>query len=479
MTYVREFYKYLSNGRAKMRRHALLVLLLLAANLILVSSVYAEAKFDYGADFRLRQEIWDDVVTLGVPTASGSWADRNFFRLRTRVWGKADFTDSLGAYLRITNEAKDYGLGPFRAFKEDPDRDAFDPDEIIFDNIYADAKNVAGLPIDVRVGRQDFIGTYGEGFLFMDGTPGDGSRTFYFNAARVNVKLTQNFNFDLTYISDPKTDIYMPSFHPTVTGNAFQYIDNKKVLTGSDEQAFVFYARGKKDNLTIEPYYVYKIERPVDEGFEKTTLDLNTVGTRLVYAINDWNMGGEFAHQWGQYDDGRDRRGNGGYVYVGRKYDAIMWKPEWELRFVYLSGDDKNSPGETKTWDPLFSRNPYWNELIIYTLIPETAKYGGSIPGYWTNMEILKATVKLSFTAATNLALSYQHLWAPESTVGLAPVIFSNSGTDRGHLPTAILNHKFTKDLDGMLQLEYFIPGNFYTSKDNATFFRWQLNYKL
>jgi hypothetical protein len=57
--------------------------------------------------------------------------------------------------------------------------------------------------------------------------------------------------------------------------------------------------------------------------------------------------------------------------------------------------------------------------------------------------------------------------------------MFSNGGTDRGHLPTAILSHKFSKNVDGMLQLEYFIPGNFYSSKDNATFLRWQLNLKL
>jgi len=457
------------------------VFLLLTASLLIVSSAYAEIKLDYGADFRLRQEIWNDVVTLGAVNTGGG-ADRNFLRLRTRLWGKVDFSENYGAYLRITNEMKDYGLGPYRDFKDNPDRDAYDPDEIIVDNLYADAKNVAGLPVNIRVGRQDFIGIYGEGFLFMDGTPGDGSRTFYFNAARVNVKLTDNFNFDLTYITDPKTDIYMPSIHPSVTptaGNAFQYEDNKKVLTGSAEQAFLFYGRAKKGDLTIEPYYVYKTEDPVDGGFEATKLKLNTAGGRLLYAIKSWTMGGEFAHQWGEYDDSRRRTGNGGYVFVGNKYESLMWKPGWELRFVYLSGDDKNTPDETKTWDPLFSRNPYWNELIIYTLIPETAKYGGDIPGYWTNMDILKATITLNFDPATNLALAYQHLWAPQSTTGLPTIIFSNSGTDRGSLPTAILNHRFSKAVDGMLQLEYFVPGDFYSTKDNALFFRWQLNLKI
>ena len=462
-----------------MKRYFVRAILLVAVSIIFVANAYAEIKVDYGAAFRLRQEIWDDVVDLGT-----SQADRNFFRLRTSVWGKADFTPDLGAYLRLTNEAKDYALGPYRQFKTNPNRDAFDPDELIIDNLYADAKNVFGLPVDIRIGRQDFMGVYGEGFLIMDGTPGDGSRSFYFNAARVNVKVNPCFNFDLTYITDPKTDIYMPSMHPAVRGSL--YVDNKKVLTGSNEQAFVAYGRGKLlDNLTIEPYYIYKTEQPISGGIDSTKLELNTIGARALYSVDSWNFGGEFAHQWGEYDSGRDRSGNGGYVFVGRKYDAITWKPEFDLRYVYLSGNGSNfdvsHPGsdKVKAWDPLFSRNPYWNELFIYTLVGETAKFGGPIPGYWTNLEILKAAFKLNFTPATNLALAYQYLWAPESTKGLSSTLFSNSGTSRGHLPTAILNHKFSKNIDGMVQLEYFVPEGFYSVKDNATFFRWQLQFRI
>ena len=463
-----------------MKKILLRVSLFLLISAVFLSAAYAEPKYDYGADFRLRQEIWDNVVTLNTLALTGSGADRNFLRLRTRLWGGVDFDTGIGAYLRLTNEAKWYGLGPYRSFKTNPDKDSIDPDELIVDNLYFNFKNVAGLPVDIKVGRQDFIGTYGEGFLLMDGTPGDGSRSFYFNAARANVKISQNFNFDLTYISDPKTDIYMPSMHPAVTGTAFQFVDNKKVLTGSNEQAFLIYGRGKTGGLTIEPYYIYKTEQPVDAGFEKTQLKLNTVGGRVLYSVNSWNMGGELAYQFGDYADGRDRTGTGGYAFAGRKYDAVTWKPEFELRYVYLSGDSKNSPDKTKTWDPLFSRNPYWNELIIYTLIPETAKYGGSIPGYWTNMEILKVTAKLNFTPTTNLALTYQYLWAPQSTTGLPAAMFSNSGHSRGSLPTAILSHKFSKNVDGMLQFEYFVPGNFYsTASDNAIFFRWQLNIKI
>lgn len=225
---------------------AMFVLFLVAV--LYVSVAHAETTFNYGAAFRLRQEIWDDVVSLDTGNvATGGFPDRNFFRLRTQLWAKADFTQQFGVYARLANEMK-YFAGPFTAYKAgndgtDPDR--YDPDELIVDNLYLDAKNIFGLPIDLRIGRQDFLGpeTYGEGFLLLDGTPADGSRTFYFNAAKLRWKINQKNSVDFVYIDDPRTDVYMPSLHPAVTGGLF--VDNKKVLTASREEAFVLYGRSK------------------------------------------------------------------------------------------------------------------------------------------------------------------------------------------------------------------------------------------
>ncbi len=471
------------------KRSVAVMFVLFLATVMYVTVAHAETTFNYGAAFRLRQEIWDDVVAFDTAN-TGSAADRNFFRLRTQLWARADFTNQLGIYARLVNEMK-YFDGPytnFKAFNDDPVRqgspDRYDPDELAVDNLYFDARNVFGLPVDLKIGRQDFLGpeTYGEGFLLMDGTPADGSRTFYFNAAKLKWRINQSNSVDFVYINDPKTDVFLPSVHPAVTGTF--YVDNKKLLNASREQAFVLYGRSKIGNgVDLEPYYIYKTE----QNFGKTPkLKLNTIGARAVVALKSgWKIGGEFATQFGDYDSGgkwHDRTGNGGYIFVGRKYENVSLKPEFDIRYVYLSGDKAGSGDKNETFDPLFSRNPYWNELLIYSLPNETAALGGPEPGYWTNLEILKASVKLNFTPQTNLLLAYQYLWAPQKpdlTIVVSPTMFSD-GHSRGHLPTAILSHQFTKKLDGMLQLEYFIPGNFYSSNaDNATFFRWQLQYKI
>ncbi|MCL4490656.1 MAG: alginate export family protein [Nitrospirae bacterium] len=448
------------------------LLLLVLVSLLFVSSVYAEVKAGFGAALRLRQEIWDNVVdfkTLNRP-------DRNFFRLRTSVWGKVDATKDLGAYLRLTNETK-YYTGPFKP-NAPRNNDRLDEDEFIIDNLYFDAKNIFGLPVDVRIGRQDFLGPdmYGEGFLLLDGTPGDGSRTFYFNAAKATWKINQKNSVDLVFISDPQTDIYLPSMYPAHTGAL--YADHKRLLTTAKEDGIVVYGRNKiTDSLAVEPYYIYKTEGATSTA---ARLGLNTIGARVVYAINKtWKAGGEYAHQFGEYTGGTDRVGDGGYVFVTGKFENTPWKPELDVRYVYLSGDDPNT-AKREGWDPLFSRAPYWNELIIYSLPNETLRDSGPIPGYWTNMQIYKAGVKLYFTPQTNLGVAYQYLKANESTSGLTAAMFTNRDKERGHLPTALLSHQFSKKVDGLLQYEYFIPGNFYSAQaKNATFFRWQLQVKL
>ncbi len=470
------------------------ILLMFIGSIIFISSAYADLTFDYGGAIRLRQEIWDDVVALGTNTRTQS--DRDFFRLRASVWGSADLDKSFDAYAKITSEPK-YYLGPFHPGIVGASHGQYlDSDEVIFDNVYFTAKKLFNGLIDIRVGRQDFLGpnTYGEGFLIMDGTPGDGSRTFYFNAAKVRLNLTPNNSIDFVFIDDPQTDTFLPSIHPAISQTAAPlYVDNKKLLTTSNEQAIVVYSRNKLGPyFTLDPYYIYKTEHSFQvQGVPgapfNPRLKLNTVGGRATFNYEGWRAKAELAYQFGKYDanptgqTGRDRTGLGGYFFFGRKFDTTPGKPEVDVGVIYLSGDDPNDTSKRKSWDPLFSRNPYWNELYIYTLINETlGKYSGPVPGYWTNLLIYMISGKVNITDKTALALTYQYLTAPEHTVGLSTTEFTNSGNQRGHLPTAVLSQSFTKNLDGFLQLEYFVPGNFYTKNTkDALFFRWQLMFKF
>ena len=462
-----------------MKKLLAVALVVLFGAVFFISTVHAEMTFNYGASERIRQEVWDNVIDLKTLPHTNGLYDRNFFRFKTSLWGSADFNKDTGVYLKFTSEVY-YNLGPYNQ----PNKQNLDENEGVIDNLYVKANNVFGLPVDLKIGRQDFLGPdiYGEGFLISDGTPGDGSRTFYFNAAKAKWRINQNNSVDFVFITNQQTDKYLPTWR-TAVPNAGTYYNNKKINNASDEQAFVLYGRNKlSENLSVEPYYIYKKE----EGFQfplggknlTPDLDLNTIGARVVYQIAPWKVGGEFAHQFGEYDGGRDRSAYGGYVFGSRKYADTKLKPEVELRFVYLSGDN---PGTDKNenWDPLFSRAPYWNELLIYTQIYEFIRDGYAMPGYWSNLQLYMAKVKMEVTPDTNVSLSYQYFRANEDAQSLKPKMFGN-GHERGHLPTAFITHKFSKNIDAFFQYEYFVPGSFYANNAKcAQFLRWQLQFKI
>jgi len=210
-------------------------------------------------------------------------------------------------------------------------------------------------------------------------------------------------------------------------------------------------------------------------------LNIHTLGARAVYNFANWTIRGEFAHQEGEYDsvgEDRDREGNGGYLFVGQKFADIKMKPGWELGYVYMSGDDPNTT-KHEGWDPLWSRAPSWNDIFIYTLVNETTKDGGAIPGYWTNLHLFMGRVKMAPTDKTNLTLSYQYLRADEET-DIKSAMFSNDSKDRGHIGQFILTHAFTKQISGLFLTEYFVPGDFYgDDAEDSVYVRWELTYKF
>ncbi len=358
------------------------------------------------------------------------------------------------------------------------DSNRFDVDELIVDNLYFDYRNVSGLPLDLRIGRQDFLGAYGEGFLILDGTPGDGSRTAYFNAAKAVWRINDGNSVDMVYLSDPKSDTYLPSLYPARSDSIPTYVSNKRLLNASDEQGVVLYGKSRINSyLALEPYYIYKEEDPVGTNAK---LKLNTLGGRAVVTVGEWKLRGEFAHQFGEYGNDRDRKGNGGYLFVGRKHEAAPLKPEWDLGYVYLSGDDPATP-QHEGWDPLFARAPVWNEIYIYPLVYETANDSGPIPAYWTNLHIYMANVRLALTAATNLALFLSV--PPVRSDDLRPqsrhVFEQQQGA--GQVATLILSHNFTKPAQRLFAGgSISFPASFTpTRRRTLALLRWQLQYRF
>ena len=444
---------------------AVLMLLVVPAN---AANLFGPKELDttFGGEIRLREEIQENNLELNTKGEK----DRDYFRLRTLVYGKLDYAKKVDFFVRLGNEMKFFNelWASYRATGDH----FYVPDELYVDNLYMTFYNLFGLPVDIRVGRQDIM--LGDGFLVAEGTPGDGSRSLFFDALRGTVKFTKNHSLDLIGVSNGNRDkrgVLM-----------WDHIIDKTLLNVCDEQAIIIYGHSQiMDSLLVEPYYIYKREEAFGTSATQSTLDLNTFGARAVFTQGFITVKGELAYQTGGYDSGISRRGLGGHAEVVAKLDKVKLKPQIEVGVVNLSGDDRSTTGKNEGWDPLFSRYPVWSDVYVYTLRYETAGAYGSQYGYWTNLQIYRANAKLNFDAATYCQIGYAFLRANElsNVTGTYASMFSGNSKDRGHLLQGKVYHSFTKALDAYISADYFFPGDYYTQADNALFLRWQINLKF
>ena len=173
-------------------------------------------QFSLGADTRLREVYIGNIgLTEQTLTPKGAatgienpTANRVFQRYRFRGWGQYAPSEHFALAARLMWEGRHYTLPPESASRPSPFPPGieFEPwysGGILFDSLTLDFKKIADTGLSLKAGRQDII--LGNGWLVLDGTPIDGSRTIYMDAARATyvadpIKTT----FDLIYIDNDR-----------------------------------------------------------------------------------------------------------------------------------------------------------------------------------------------------------------------------------------------------------------------------------
>jgi hypothetical protein len=374
---------------------------------------------------RFRFEAWDNAVNLDDAAQDNFAYTRNRTTLGLR-WQAAKNIEILG---KVTNE--------FRVFLAPKDR-AFNGHELFFDNLYVKWTIPSRLPFTITAGRQDI--NFGEGFIIADGTPLDGSRSYYFNALRVDADLRKDHKLTFFLHAQETTDKYLPLIN-----------ERPQPLAEQPENALAFYYSGAFGKAKIDAYAV----RKTTEGTELFPVaeKIDTFGLRgQAPLVRRLALTAEGALQTGNYGDA-GRAAFGGIVHLD--YDTTGALPLLKtvvLGGIYLSGD---RPGTEKIegWDPIFSRWPKWSESYIYTLARE------SRPSYWSNLTSLYGSLSLDFGSRSDGLLMFQRLGAIEAQPGVFP---GGTGLGRGTLLKGRLNYKINKFLTGRVIWEHFIPGSFY-----------------
>lgn len=206
---------------------------------------------------------------------------------------------------------------------------------------------------------------HGTGNIIFDGTPKDGSRTLYFNAAKAVWKGVPDTTFDVVGIWNPPEDkLAIDSVHRDLTGFTKNYDD----LTESG--AFIYAKNRAWAALPFESYIIYKNEGAYDVPAQSSTVavaaaDIGTFGARLMPKFSDW-AGGDFEAAWQFGKRGEDN-------ICAFMVDADMahplatkseFKPTLDYGLYYLSGDNPDT-ATVEGWDPLWARYPQFSELYV------------------------------------------------------------------------------------------------------------------
>jgi hypothetical protein len=397
--------------------------------------------FKWGADLRIRDEYLSAAGLNNNALTKGTKADEtNWMRIRGRWWGTVMPVKNMDLNLRIEWEGRQW-LAP-----SDGVTNRWAQEQVTVDSANIVLREVADTPLTLTLGRQDII--LGDGWLVFDGTPADGSRTSFLDAARATYVFKEaNTTADAIYINQ------------NAKGNALvkPLLNFNQNVTEQNEQGFILWVTNRSLPKTeVNGYYMYKAAQAVASNGDDE--HIHTFGARVAGDISDhWKYRAEGATQFGTRNDKVQRAFgfNSRLTYLTK--DSV--DDQLRVSFEYLSGDDPSTHGTNEAWDPLWGRWPQWSDLYGYIMASTREQ------------RVYEATdlYRLSFgwgckpTDKLELLADYHLLFAPENTkAGTAG--FSDGGAFRGELLALVARYQFTPHLRGHLLAEFFWPGNFYAS---------------
>ena len=442
-------------------------------------SAWGDPTFDAGADLRIREELMENVPGLpngGVlaPVRRGKFS--NHVRFRPRVWGEAKgTTENWGAwrlYMRLTDE--------FRWCPEPYKNVHTFPDELILDNLFLEGKGLFDGFLDLKVGRQDLYGLYGLDHVFVDGTPGDGSRTTYGDMAGFTLNFTKESKLDLfaLYNFDENGDFRWGtdrSRHTSLTG-----------LGGGAEPDMDDYGFGAIWGANLGkalPYQLFAIQKNTHEfdrgGQTHPWTQRELLGAKVVPQLDEeWSLQFEGMGQVGCNGEGATLNGWSTYSGINWKSAAeSSVKPFGSLGYHFMSGDDDaaDEDGGHSAWDPMWARGVNDSELFLYG-----THYGAA---WWSNQHYVKLTAGVDLGNRHRISGHCGPLFAAaQDGMGGGDGAFKGLLSQlRYDFPLWIADKEKGERFEvfGHLLAEFFNPGDYYETDKPSWFFRWQVDFRF
>jgi hypothetical protein len=413
----------------------------------------SERRIQFGFDQRVRNEDWNNLFDF-----SDKINDKRVqMRYRSMFWATVPFSSNVDLVAGLNSEStvkRCPGALPAACVNHF--------DEIVFDRLYFDVRKVFIKGLALRLGRQNI--QEGEGFLILEGTPGDGSKDIYLNAVNLNYSWKKS-KLELIGIFDPKTDRFLPQIHSR----------HKPLNDWDDEAVGLYYTNKNHARTNYEAYYFYKKEVHDHKANLAAVIqpdrDIHTVGGRVVQLLTPTvSLTGEWAQQSGSQQDNKSIAAWGGYGYAKKTFGR-KWKPYILGGYWAMSGADPRSTTVNGNFDPIFARWPKFSELYLYSQLKE---YG---IGMNTNLNQVQGEAGFSPWKPITCRVTYYHMGAYHPFPG-NPAIFG-SGLSRGDLLETRIDYVINKNWSGHSTIEHVTPGDFYKDRNAAYFLQFEISYRF
>ena len=185
----------------------------------------------WGADLRLRNEYFDNAITLNDKAVRH---EQDYFRFRERIWASVMPMTNLSVNARLAAEQREW-MKPSYA-SQYAFRSGFEERYGILDNANVKWSNIGGQPLSITAGRQDIMfGDPLNWWLVADGTPQDGSWTFFFDSVRATFEVKE-IKTKIDVVSSITCSREPDEWIPTIGVRSYENHPTPYLLTEQNEQ---------------------------------------------------------------------------------------------------------------------------------------------------------------------------------------------------------------------------------------------------
>lgn len=422
------------------RRFVFVIIMLCAAKPVLAKDNILKDyhlgswKIDFGAEERLRSEYREDFDFNESKKDNGELI---FQRLRVNSQA------ALGDKYELFVEGLDLRVGDFHIKKTDQ------ADDFDLHQAYFRMNNIAGTPLDIKLGRQEL--KYGAGRLIWAATWSN----------RIN-------HFDEAVLHYKANGLYADLFSGLRVGydnHNFNRPNTHEMLNG----LYAGYQKDKGQPL-FEAYFLSNLDAESLNNLERLTTGIRAQATLPEKIVCELEVPYQFGHAAGQ-----DVSAYALHFDASRSFD-IPWNPKLNLTYNLATGDKKPGDNRTNTFVPLYqsTHDPY-GVMDFFR---------------WQNMQegAIEATLnpykKLKIVSATNFFWleSNKDSWYDSSGKKLRTDTTGNADSYVGQEASMIVRY----DLNNNIKLEagyaHFFSGPYVKDtgpNDDADWVYFQFNVKI